>query len=159
MWYVMAMSSNASLKAKFDSLAPHLNERLTRLWAATETIVLGRGGISQVSEATGLSPKTIRVGIRELNISPDTRLKHTRLQKRIRAIGGGRKRLQDIDPTLIPDLEALIDPVTRGHPESPLCWTSKSTTKLAAQMRVKGHVNQCKESGFIAVSTWLQFTK
>nr|ADO19034.1 transposase [Nostoc flagelliforme str. Sunitezuoqi] len=96
--------------------------------------------LAKFAPATGLSPKTIRVGIRELNIEASICLKHTRFQKRIRTIGGGRKRLQDIDPTLIPDLEALIDPVTRGHPESPLCWTSKSTTKLAAQMRVKGHV-------------------
>lgn len=81
-----------------------------------------------------MSTKTIRVGIRELGIQADTSLKHTRFEKRIRAFGGGRKRLQDIDPTLIPDLKALIDPVTRGDPESPLCWTSKSTTKLAEQV-------------------------
>lgn len=134
------MSINESLKAKFDSLAPHLNERLTRLWAATEAIALGRGGITEVSQATDLSPKTIRVGIRELDLEQDTSLKHTRVHKRIRGIGGGRKRKQDIDPTLIPDLKALIDPVTRGHPESPLCWTSKSTSKLAEQLRDCGHV-------------------
>lgn len=134
------MSINESLKAKFDSLAPHLNERLTRLWAATEAIALGRGGISEVSEATGLSAKTIRVGIRELEIEVDTPLKHTRFQKRIRGIGGGRKCLEDIDKTLIPDLEALIDPLTRGHPESPLRWTCKSTTKLAQQLQSLGHV-------------------
>ena len=103
------MSINESLKAKFDSLAPHLNERLTRLWAATEAIALGRGGITEVSGATGLSPKTIRVGIRELDIEPDTSRHHTRVQKRIRGIGGGRKRKQDIDPALIPDLKALIE--------------------------------------------------
>jgi len=134
------MSIKESLKTKFDSLAPHLNERLTRLWAAAEAIALGRGGISRVSEATGLSPKTIRVGIHELDIEPDTSLKHTRVHSRIRGLGGGRKRLQDTDPTLIRDLDALIDPVTRGDPESPLRWTSKSTIKIAAQMRVKGHV-------------------
>lgn len=66
------MSVTESLKAKFDALAPHLNERLTRLWAATEAVALGRGGITKVSQATGLSPKTIRVGIRELEQEPDT---------------------------------------------------------------------------------------
>lgn len=126
------MSLTQSLKAKFDALAPYLNERLTRLWAATEATALGRGGITLVSQATGLSPKTIRVGIRELEIEPDRPLKHTRKSCRIRGEGGGRKRLIDLDPTLISDLEALIDPVTRGHPESPLCWTAKSTAKLAA---------------------------
>lgn len=122
-----------------ENCNPHLNERLTRLWAATEAIALGRGGITQVSQATGLSPKTIRVGMRELEQEPDTPVKHTRKLDRIRGQGGGRKRLKDLDPTLIPDLEALIDPVTRGHPESPLCWTSKSTTKLAEQLRASCH--------------------
>ena len=101
---------------------------------------MGRGGVRQVSEATGLSAKTIKVGIRELEIEIDTPLKPGVFEKRIRGIGGGRKRLQDIDRTLIPDLEALIDPVTRGHPESPLRWTFKSTAKLAQQLQALGHV-------------------
>ena len=133
------MSSTDNLKTKFKSLAPHLNERLTRLWAATEAIALGRGGITQVSLATGLSPKTIRVGIKELNTESEILPPHVRFQKRIRAIGGGRKPLQDKDPTLIRDLEALIEPITRGDPESPLCWTCKSTIKLAQQSKEKGH--------------------
>jgi hypothetical protein len=76
------MSINESLKAKFDSLAPHLNERLTRIWAATEAIALGRGGITEVSKATGLSPKTIRVGIRELDLkSGSSSLAHPSAKK------------------------------------------------------------------------------
>ena len=133
------MSSTDNLKTKFKSLAPHLNERLTRLWAAAEAIALGRGGIKQVSFATGLSPKTIRVGIKELNAESEILPPHVRFQKRIRAIGGGRKPLQDKDPTLIRDLETLIEPITRGDPESPLCWTCKSTSKLAQQLKEKGH--------------------
>ncbi len=134
------MSAREFLKAKFDSLYPHLNERSIRLWAAAEAIAFGRGGITQVSQATGLSPKTIRVGIRELEIEPDTQVKHTQFQEKIRSKGGGRKRLLDTDQTLIPDLEALIQPVSSGNSDSPLRWTCESTTKIAEKLRTKGHV-------------------
>ncbi|MDZ8025896.1 MAG: ISAzo13 family transposase [Nostoc sp. DedQUE11] len=134
------MSASDFLKSKFDSLYPHLNERSIRLWAAAEAIALGRGGITQVSQATGLSPKTIRVGIRELEIKPDTRIKNTQFTEKIRCKGGGRKRLLEIDQTLIPDLEALIQPLSCGYSESPLRWTSESTTKIAEKLRTKGHV-------------------
>lgn len=108
------------LKTKFDALAPHLNERVTRLWAATEAIALGRGGITKVSRSTGLSPKTIKAGIDELEQQVASTLKHTQNQEQIRVPGGGRKRREYTDTTLIADLEALIDPVSRGHSESPL---------------------------------------
>ncbi len=134
------MSASDFLKSKFDSLYPHLNERSIRLWAAAEAIALGRGGITQVSQATGLSPKTIRVGIRELEIKPDTRIKNTQFTEKIRCKGGGRKRLLEIDQTLIPDLEGLIQPLSCGYSESPLRWTSESTTKIAEKLRTKGHV-------------------
>ncbi|PHJ60578.1 hypothetical protein VF14_10355 [Nostoc linckia z18] len=134
------MSAREFLKSKFNSLYPHLNERSIRLWAAAEAIALGRGGITQVSQATGLSPKTIRVGIRELEIKPDTQIKNTELTEKIRCKGGGRKRLLEIDQTLIPDLEGLIQPLNCGYSESPLRWTSESTTKIAEKLRIKGHV-------------------
>ncbi|RCJ26508.1 hypothetical protein A6S26_13965 [Nostoc sp. ATCC 43529] len=134
------MSARDFLKSKFDSLYPHLNERSIRLWAAAEAIALGRGGITQVSQATGLSPKTIRVGIRELEIKPDTRIKNTQLTEKIRCKGGGRKRLLEIDQTLIPDLEGLIQPLSCEYSEPPLRWTSESTTKIAEKLRTKGHV-------------------
>lgn len=133
------MSDIELLKTKFYALAPHLNERVTRLWAATEAIALGRGGISRVSQATGLSPKTIKAGIIELEQQPASTLKNTWRKERIRVPGGGRKRREDSDPTLIADLEALIDPVSRGHPESPLRWTFKSTAKLATELQARGH--------------------
>ncbi|BAY80064.1 hypothetical protein NIES25_65520 (plasmid) [Nostoc linckia NIES-25] len=134
------MSARDFLKSKFDSLYPHLNERSIRLWAAAEAIALGRGGITQVSQATGLSPKTIRVGIRELEIKPDTRIKNTQFTEKIRCKGGGRKPLLEIDQTLIPDLEGLIQPLNCESSDSPLRWTSESTTKIAEKLRTKGHV-------------------
>ncbi|MEH2126582.1 ISAzo13 family transposase [Nostoc sp.] len=134
------MSAREFLKAKFDSLYPHLNERSLRLWAAAEAIAFGRGGITQVSQATGLSPKTIRVGIRELEIEPDTQIKHTQFQEKTRCKGGGRKRLLDTDQTLIPDLEALIQPVNCVNSDSPLRWTCESSTKIAQKLQAKGHI-------------------
>ncbi|BDI17098.1 hypothetical protein ANSO36C_29000 [Nostoc cf. commune SO-36] len=133
------MSAREFLKAKFDSLYPHLNERSLRLWAAAEAIAFGRGGITQVSQATGLSPKTIRVGIRELEIEPDAQIKHSQFQEKARCKGGGRKRLLDTDQTLIPDLETLIKPVSCENSDPPLRWTCESTTKIAEKLRTKGH--------------------
>lgn len=126
------------IKAKFDALKPIMDERQRRLWAATEARALGRGGISRVVEATGLSAVTIRAGLKELrqrlgdevNIEPVSRL---------RRAGGGRRRLIEHDTTLLQALEALVDPVTRGDPQSPLRWTCKSTAKLANALNAQGH--------------------
>jgi hypothetical protein len=130
------MDATAQLREKYERLGPVLNERQRRLWAATEALALGRGGISRVAEATGLSRPTVRAGIRELrqrdpghDLGPD----------RVRRPGGGRRPLTVTDPTLLRDLERLIDPVTRGDPRSPLRWTCKSTAKLAAALRAQGH--------------------
>jgi hypothetical protein len=115
-----------------------LNERQRRLWAATEALALGRGGISRVAEATGLSRPTVRAGVRELHQqerNPDQALE----PNRVRRPGGGRRPLPATDPTLLRDLERLIDPVTRGDPRSPLRWTCKSTAKLAAALQTQGH--------------------
>jgi hypothetical protein len=119
-------------------LEPVLNERQRRLWAATEALALGRGGISRVADATGLSRPTVRAGIRELQQqerAPDQVLE----PDRVRRPGGGRRPLTATDPTLLRDLERLIDPVTRGDPRSPLRWTCKSTAKLAAALWAQGH--------------------
>jgi hypothetical protein len=133
------MSTIESIKAKFDALAPHLNERLIRLWAGCEAKGIGRGGITQVSKATGLSPKTIRTGIQEIEEEIETSLERRRSLSKIRRVGGGRKRLVDTDSTLVTDLEALIDPQPQGHLKTPLRWTCKSTTKLAEELKTKGH--------------------
>ena len=110
-----------------------MTERSKRIWAATEALALGRGGISAVSRATGIHRNTIAKGIDQLE-SPETLA-----PDRIRREGGGRKRSSVIDTTLIEDLERLIDPVTRGDPQSPLRWTCKSLRKLADELERKGH--------------------
>ena len=136
------MSIIKSLRTKFEALMPYMDEKLRRLWAASEAATLGKGGVRTVSFATGLSPKTIRSGIKELQ-TPWTHLSQTTKNSdnstRIRNIGGGRKKISETDSTLIQDLEKLIDPATRGDPQSLLRWTSKSTSKLADALTKSGH--------------------
>lgn len=121
------------LKQRYEQLSPFLNEQQKRLYVATEAIAYGRGGISFIEKELGVSHQVIQAGIRELS-KPETIDR-----SRIRKPGGGRKRTADTDPTLVSDLEKLIDPTTRGEPDSPLRWTSKSTRKLAAALKEMGH--------------------
>ena len=114
-------------------LSPALNERTRRLWAATEAHSKGRGGISVVSRATGISRRVIAVGIIELN-DP-----HALTSGRVRRPGGGRKSLTQSDPELIRKLDQLVEPTARGDPMSPLRWTSKSVRKLAEELTTRGH--------------------
>ncbi len=123
-----------ALSEKFERIRPHLNEASLRLWAANEALSLGYGGVSEVSRATELSRTTIHAGIAELESAA---VAHE--SNRIRRSGGGRKKLTDKDPGLLDALNKLVDPVTRGDPESPLRWTSKSTTKLAQELSTSGH--------------------
>ncbi len=113
---------------------PVMDERMSRLWAAAEADAIGDGGIAAVERATGLSRTTIRMGRYELagGVSPDDVV-------RVRRAGGGRPRIEDTRPEILGLLEALVDPVTRGDPESPLRWTSKSTRKLANELREGGY--------------------
>jgi len=123
---------------KYESLASMMNERLQRRWAACEAMALGYGGISAVSQATGLSRGTIRKGMTEIKgMMPDLA---SEIEGRVRRPGGGRQTLADRDQTLIQDLEDLVADSTRGDPMSPLRWTSKSTRKLAEELRNLGHV-------------------
>jgi hypothetical protein len=124
--------------AKYTTLQPLLDERARRLWAAVEARAIGRGGIIRVAEATGLSRGTIRAGLRELD-APAPADERQPPTGRLRRPGGGRKPLVDHDPDLLRDLEALVDPVTRGDPMSPLRWTCKSAAKLAEGLRSRGH--------------------
>jgi Rhodopirellula transposase DDE domain len=136
------MQHVATIRAKFETLRPYLDERRRRLWAAAEALALGRGGITVVASATGLQRATIRVGVRELQGSPPTSSESGPMAdqaQRVRAPGGGRKPLATEDPTLVRDLEALVEPVTRGDPMSPLRWTCKSTRQLAAELVRRGH--------------------
>lgn len=124
---------------RFQLLAPLLDERQLRLYVAAEAMVLGHGGISLTSQATGISRPTITTGCKEL-LELDAKKKAPRAGTvRVRKVGGGRKRAIDLDKTLRSDLEGLIEPVTRGDPESPLRWTSKSVRKLADELKKMGH--------------------
>ncbi len=122
-----------NLKTKYEDLSYCLNERSRRIWAATEAKSFGWGGITLVSEATGIDPKTIRKGLLELDE------KKPIPANRIRAAGGGRKKLTERHASLLDDLESLVDPDSRGDPESPLRWTSKNTYKLSEELKKKGY--------------------
>jgi hypothetical protein len=111
-----------------------LTERARRLWAATEARAAGRGGITLVARATGIAYSTIARGLKELAARAPA------APGRVRRPGGGRKRTLDKDPTLLTDLEGLVEPTASGHPESPLRWTGKSVRQLAGALRAMGHV-------------------
>jgi hypothetical protein len=125
-----------TISEKYATLEPVLDERARRLWAATEARAIGWGGISRVAEATGLSHITIRAGLDEIQAIPGD---EDDLAGGIRRPGGGRKPLTEHDPRLLGALEALVDPVTRGDPMSPLRWTCKSADKLAEELTASGH--------------------
>jgi hypothetical protein len=129
----------ATVRQKYEALAPLLHEKAQRRWAACETRALGRGGISLVSTATGLSRPTIRRGLAELNTGPSASEEDAREHVRIRRTGGGRPRLTVGDCSLLEDLKRLVDPATRGDPMSPLLWTCKSTRQLAQALGTMGH--------------------
>jgi hypothetical protein len=114
-----------------------MDERMRRQWAASEAADLGWGGVTCVALATGLARNTIMAGAQEL----DYRQTHPRaaVSPRIRALGGGRKPLTEMDAGLQAALDALVDPATRGHPESPLRWTCKSTGTLAEELQRQHH--------------------
>ena len=127
------MDQEDAIRQRYQLLAPELNERTLRLFAAAEAKVIGRGGIAVVSRALDISRERISRGLAELEMGEKPR------PGRIRRQGGGRKREVDIDPTLKRDLERLIDPFTRGDPESPLRWTCKSLRRLAGELKEMGH--------------------
>jgi len=123
-----------ALQAKYSALVPVLTERSRRLWAATEARALGHGGIAMVERATGISRSTIVRGLRELESD------QTLSPERTRRPGGGRKRTTAKDPTLLGDLDSLVEPTASGDPDSPLRWTSKSVRRLAEELQAMGHV-------------------
>jgi len=129
--------STERIRQKYRALAPMMDERMRRQWAAAEAVAVGWGGVTRVSVATGLARNTIAAGMAEL----EHRAAHpqTAVEVRLRRVGGGRKALIHTDPGLQPTLDALVDPATRGHPESPLRWTCKSTSKLAEELGRQNH--------------------
>src|SRR5256714_4742829 len=132
-----------TVQTKYELLRPLMDERMRRQWAAAEALSLKRGGVTVVAKATGLSRTTIGEGIRELrertNLGIEDESCISELPKRVRHPGGGRHPLKVNDPTLVRDLEALIEPTTRGDPQSPLRWTCKSTRNLAEALSRQGH--------------------
>jgi Rhodopirellula transposase DDE domain len=121
----------------YQSLAPLMDERMRRQWAAAEARAYGWGGVRAVSGAIGMSTNTLRRGLQELA----EREAHPEItvSVRVRREGGGRKSQTERDPGLVAALERLIDPTTRGDPQSPLRWTCKSTPQLARELTAQGH--------------------
>jgi len=117
--------------AKFTTMAPVLDERGRRLWAAAESTAIGYGGDALVSAATGLARETIRKGRREL-------ARGVEVTTRIRRAGAGRPSIDQTQPGLTTALEAMVEPLTRGDPTSPLRWTCKSRAKLTAALTAQG---------------------
>src|SRR4051794_29045491 len=136
---MLAHDTVQSIRTKYAALRPQLTERLRRHWAAAEAIALGRGGITAASVATGMSRTTITRGIREIRGAGPAEGAEVIPPGRSRRPGGGGKPLSRTDPTLLADLDALVEPSTRGDPQSPLRWTCTSTRKLAEQLRAQGH--------------------
>lgn len=124
------------VRQKFEALRPLMDERMRRLWAGSEAIALGRGGIAVVAEATGMARNTVVAGIREQR---QRQRSGASFEPSVRRRGGGRKRLTEQTPALLAALESLVEPVTRGDPQSPLRWTSKSVRKLADELGARGY--------------------
>ena len=127
------MDALAAVRQRFAALEPVIDERTRRLLVAAESSAWGPGGISIVSQATGVSRQVIRQGLRELKETP------VPPAGRIRRVGGGRKKSKEKDPSLVADLERLVEPLTRGDPESSLRWTCKSVRNLADELKRQGH--------------------
>lgn len=130
-------SAIRQIKSRYRSLVPLMDERLRRQWAATEARAYGWGGLSAVSAATGMSRNTIRKGVAELEV----RKKKSKavVEARLRRKGGGRKCLTASDPGLLVALEVLVEPMSRGDPQSALRWTCKSTARLAEELTRQAH--------------------
>jgi hypothetical protein len=123
------------MRERYEAQRRTMNERTLRLWAGAEALAAGRGGITAVQRVTGLCYRTIVRGMQEAQFG-------TALEpQRVRSPGAGRKRAEVRDPGLTPALEALVEPLTRGDPESPLRWTLKSTRRLSQELRAQGHAS------------------
>ena len=129
------MIDQGAIRLRYEALAPVLDERGRRRFAAAEALAAGHGGVSAVSRITGLARSTIDRGLAELrgDAAPAA------APERVRRNGGGRRPLVVTDPSLLPDLKGLVEPTTRGDPAAPLLWTAKSLRKLAAGLGELGH--------------------
>src|SRR5208283_1754779 len=131
------MDAESAIRARFLSLEWALDERLRRLLAASEAKAIGHGGVTAVWKATGVARGSIQQGLKELVSRPEAAESTSR---RIRRAGAGRKTSVADDAALLSALESLVEPVTRGDPESPLRWTCKSLRQLAAELVMQGYV-------------------
>ena len=137
------MENHKDIERRFRSLSTFLDERMRRLVAAAESEAIGYGGVSAVARATGVSRRAITEGMKELKQRKASRPARSP-QLRVRRKGAGRKRAIEKDRTLLEDLDRLVDPVTRGDPESPLRWTCKSVRRLAEELQHEGHAISCQ---------------
>lgn len=129
------MNDVERIREKFTQIKHSLDERGRREWAAAEAIALGYGGIKTVHLATGIVPSTIGKGIREIKSGSTSEP----TGRRIRKTGGGRRKVEDVQPNVLQDLESLVEPLTRGDPESPLRWVSRSLRRLAKELQNMGY--------------------
>jgi transposase len=140
------MDALQTIQAKYQALSARLDEATLRLWVAAEARSLGRGGVSLVANAVGISRTTIYAGLAEIEEASKASKKRgaasaaaSKSTLRVRAAGGGRKKLIDLNQGLLDALDALVEPTSRGDPMSPLRWTCKSTTRLAQELNEMGH--------------------
>ncbi len=126
--YNVGMADPMAIRQRFEQLGPLLNERELRIFAAAEANSYGHGGVSILSIITGLARSTIRRGQLELASPP------TLSPERARRVGGGRKKATILQPTLVANLERLVEPLSRGDPMSPLRWSCKSVRTLSATL-------------------------
>lgn len=141
------MDSIELAKQRFEMISWALDERLKRLYAAAEAKLLGHGGITKISKATGLARITIHAGLKELDQRSVT--SNDVPSGKIRKSGGGRKKLLETSPTILEDLRKLVEPTTRGDPKSPLLWTCKSLRSLAAELVSMGYKISHETTGLL----------
>lgn len=146
--------AETEIKVRYESLKGTLTERSRRLFAGSEALAFGYGGIAAASRATGLSVMVVRRGLRECQ-AIESGIAPTLELRRIRESGGGRKKLTEKCPELLPTLKELVESTTRGDPESPLLWTARSQRNLIDVLETKGYriskhslANLLKELGY-----------
>ena len=135
----MGMADIAMIEAKYHALSGRLDEAALRIWAATEARSLGRGGVSMLAKAIGMSRTTIHAGLSELKMPAPAAGNTSDGRPRVRAVGGGRKKLAHKDASLLNALDSLVEPTSRGDPMSPLRWTTKSTYQLSEELKRQRH--------------------
>ena len=136
-------AKEAKIRERYLKLKSSLSERARRLFIANEAIAFGYGGIAAACRATGMAPSVIGRGMVEVRAIEDGSA-DTLPPSRSRRPGGGRKKTTEKDPTLLPDLKALVESTTRGDPESPLLWTARSLRNLVATLTEQGHQTSTK---------------